>query len=101
MTTDAADYASLGHGGDAALSEEQGYVLEATNDENAKGQVTILGADEDGAYYGVLTLEQMLEQKTADGSFAEAVISDYPNIKLRGFVEGFYGFPGLLKSGWD
>lgn len=105
VTTDAADYASLGHGGDAALSEEQGYVLEATNDENAKGQVTILGADEDGAYYGVLTLEQMLEQKTADGSFAEAVISDYPNIKLRGFVEGFYGFPwsfeerlGLIKD---
>lgn len=98
VTTDAADYSAYGYDTDAALSEEQGYVLEATNDENAKGQVTIIGADEDGAYYGVLTLEQLLEQKAADGSFAETVISDYPSIKLRGFVEGFYGFPWSFEE---
>lgn len=98
VTTDSDDYAAYGYQDDTALSEEQGYVLESDNDENAKGQVTILGADEDGAYYGVLTLGQMLDQKAEDGSFAEAVISDYPSIKLRGFVEGFYGFPWSFEE---
>lgn len=98
ISTDAADYAACGYGEDAALAEEQGYVLESDNDENAKGQVTILGADGDGAYYGVLTLEQMLRQSAENGSFAEAVISDYPSIKLRGFVEGFYGFPWSFEE---
>lgn len=105
ITTDSNDYAAYGFAEDAALIEEQGYVLASDNDANTRGQVTIIGADEDGAYYGVLTLEQMLKQKTEDGSFAEAVISDYPSIKLRGFVEGFYGFPwsfeerlGLIKD---
>lgn len=90
VTTDENDYTA--YEGNQALLEEQGYILSATDDENIKGQVTIIGADEDGAYYGVLTLGQMLDQGSADGSFAEATISDYPNIKLRGFVEGFYGF---------
>lgn len=98
ITTDSEDYAAYGYEADKALAEEQGYVLEATDDENTSGQVTIIGADEDGAYYGVLTLEQMLEQKAADGSFAETVISDYPSIKLRGFVEGFYGFPWSFEE---
>ena len=46
-----------------ALAEEQGYVLKSSNDVNAKGQVTIVGADEDGTYYGVMTLLQMMKQK--------------------------------------
>ena len=77
----------------AALNEVQGYLLEASNNVNSKGFVGIYGADEDGAYYGVMTLKQMLEQKTEDGLFAEVSITDYPDIKMRGFVEGFYGYP--------
>ena len=83
-----------------ALKEEQGYVLKTSNDENEKGEVTIIGADEDGAYYGVVSLIQMMEHKT-DAGFAEAEVVDYPTIKLRGYVEGFYGYPwswdGRLK----
>ena len=76
-----------------ALAEEQGYVLKSSNDVNAKGQVTIVGADEDGTYYGVMTLLQMMKQKTSDGRIAEVTVSDYPDVKFRGYVEGFYGFP--------
>ena len=39
----------------------------------------------------------MLEQKT-DGKIAETVISDYPSVKLRGFVEGFYGYPWSFED---
>lgn len=76
-----------------ALSQEQGYVLLSSNDTNSMGQVTIVGADGDGAFYGVMTLMQMLEQKATDGRIAEITVSDYPDIKGRGYVEGFYGTP--------
>ena len=81
-----------------ALSEEQGYALIASDNENAKGNVTIVGADEDGAFYGVMSFTQMLEQKTEDGRFAEVSIYDYPSIKLRGYVEGFYGYPWSFED---
>ena len=98
ITTDAShcdDCAAPANADTAVLEEEQGYILSASNDENAKGEINIVGADEDGAYYGVMTLTQMMEQGKEDGTFAETVISDYPDVKLRGFVEGFYGYP------WD
>ena len=84
-------------GNSQVLSEEQGYILSASDDVNEKGEIKIIGADSDGAYYGVVTLSQMLEQKT-DGKIAETVISDYPSVKLRGFVEGFYGYPWSFED---
>lgn len=91
------DYCA-GVGESEALSQEQGYALIASDDENAKGEVTIVGADEDGAFYGVMSFVQMLEQKTEDGKFAEVSIYDYPSIKLRGYVEGFYGYPWTFED---
>ena len=85
-------------GNTKALGEEQGYILSASNDINKKGEIKIIGADSDGAYYGLMTLTQMLEQETADGKIAETVISDYPSVKLRGFVEGFYGYPWSFED---
>ena len=76
-----------------ALSKEQGYVLKTSNDTNEKGQITIVGADADGTYYGLMTLLQLYKQKTSDGRIAEVTISDYPDVEFRGYVEGFYGFP--------
>lgn len=79
-------------------SHEQGYVLVSDNDENAKGEVVITGHDQDGLYNGILTLGQMLDQRTEDGRMAETVISDYPDILLRGAIEGFYGLPWSFEN---
>lgn len=79
---------------DSALSKDQGYVLYTSDDSNSLGQIEIVANDDDGAYYGLLSLEQLLEQKT-DNKIVETTVSDYPSIASRGFVEGFYGFP------WD
>ena len=76
-----------------ALTHTQGYVLDSSNEINKKGQVTIVGHDADGVYYGVMTLIQMFNQKTSDGRIAEVTISDYPDVEFRGYVEGFYGIP--------
>lgn len=59
-----------------ALSHGQGYVLKTSDEDNKKGQVTIIGKDEDGVYYGVMSLLQILKQKTSDGKIAEVNISD-------------------------
>ena len=76
-----------------ALDHVEGYVLTSSDDENANGDVTIVGSDADGAYYGIMTLQQMMEQKSAEGRIAEVTIEDYPEIEFRGYIEGFYGYP--------
>lgn len=76
-----------------ALTHKEGYVLKTSNDINEKGNISIIGSDKDGAYYGVLTLSQILEQSNEDNKFAEVVVTDYPEIEFRGFIEGFYGVP--------
>ena len=78
---------------EGALDRQQGYVLQSSDAENTNGQITIVGADADGAYYGVMSLIQLFDQKTADGRIAEVTVSDYPDVEFRGYVEGFYGYP--------
>ncbi|MPQ44477.1 beta-N-acetylglucosaminidase domain-containing protein [Clostridium tarantellae] len=76
-----------------ALNKKEGYLLEITDDNNENGNISIVGADKDGAYYGVLTLGQILEQAAEGKKIAEVVVTDYPEIEFRGFIEGFYGYP--------
>lgn len=65
------------------------YVLQI----NLKG-ITIIGYDEKGAFYGIQTLRQLLESpEGADEKFPYMRISDWPDLKYRGVVEGFYGEP--------
>ena len=77
---------------DESLDKKEGYILKISDDDNEYGIISIQGADADGAYYGVLTLGQILEQGNED-KIAEVVVSDYPEIEFRGFIEGFYGVP--------
>ena len=81
-----------------ALEQAQGYVLSVENNKHENGLITIVGADADGVYYGVMTLKQIFEQKTSEGNISELVISDYPNTLFRGYVEGFYGFPWTTEE---
>lgn len=60
---------------------------------NKKG-VQITGYDETGAFYGMQTLRQLLESPIAEnGTLPYLTINDYPDLPLRGVVEGFYGNP--------
>ena len=56
--------------------------------------ITITGYDERGAFYGIQTLRQLLESPAVKGGqLPYAEINDYPDLKYRGVVEGFYGTP--------
>lgn len=64
--------------------KKEGYYLEIT-----KNRIVIAGADARGAFYGVQTLAQMMQQ----GDLSICTLQDYPDIEFRGVVEGFYGTP--------
>lgn len=56
--------------------------------------ISITGYDEKGAFYGIQTLRQLIESPaTAGGKLPYLEINDYPDLKYRGVVEGFYGTP--------
>lgn len=57
--------------------------------------VSIVGYDERGAFYGLQTLRQILESEMVadEGGLPMMVVRDFPAMKYRGVVEGFYGTP--------
>lgn len=54
--------------------------------------ISILGYDGRGAFYGLQTLRQIVEQ-SGDGNLPCLSINDWPDLPSRGVVEGFYGTP--------
>ena len=66
-----------------------GYMLEI----DSKG-IEIVAYDPLGAYYGIRTLEQIFASDICkDKILPELYIQDWPDLKYRGVVEGFYGTP--------
>lgn len=56
--------------------------------------INIYGYDEKGAFYGIQTLRQILDCAPAfDGALPFIKVNDWPDLKYRGVVEGFYGEP--------
>lgn len=52
-------------------------------------QAKITARDSTGIFYGLQTLRQLVK----NGKIAPVEIHDYPTVKYRGVVEGFYGTP--------
>lgn len=73
------------------LPQTQGaYTLNIT----PKG-ITIVGRDDKGVFYAIMTLRQLIESEaTQKGKHLPCVaIQDAPTFAYRGVVEGFYGTP--------
>ena len=83
---------SIGEKGDKSVHKythlipkyDEGYYLSINEEE-----IVLAGNDERGTYYALQTLAQLLK----DGKLPEVEIKDYPSIRYRGVVEGFYGTP--------
>ena len=76
----------------------EGYQLFIEGNDCAN--IYLVGNDQEGLYYAVLTLSQILEQ-IKDNKILKGFIKDYPNILYRGFIEGFYGFPWTHNDRMD
>lgn len=87
----------IGEKGDKAIKKfskkipkhPEGYYL--CVDDN---QLVLAGNDEQGTYYAVQTLVQLLK----NDSLPKVEIKDYPDIRYRGVVEGFYGVPWSFED---
>ena len=66
----------------------EGYYLAVSDRE-----IVVAGNDHRGLYYGLRTLEQLLERAGGNDSLPEVEITDWPDVAVRGVVEGFYGQP--------
>jgi hyaluronoglucosaminidase len=84
-------------GSDASEMSKQLSLFGATVDNTEQGytvcaggnRIVLAGADTDGLYYAVVTLDALIKDK----KIKECVIKDYPTIQERGVIEGFYGEP--------
>lgn len=59
-----------------------------------KDKLVLVGSDESGTFYGMQTLSQLLK----DGTLPQVTITDFPDIRFRGVVEGFYGKPWSFED---
>lgn len=69
------------------------YQIDISNDVNIKA------SDEDMAFYAIVTIERLLE--IDDKKLEKMTIKDYPSLKMRGMVEGYYGIPYSFQARMD
>ena len=67
------------------FTKTDAYLLSASN-----GRIVILGKDTNAVYYGLATLQMMFSSFNG-AKFLNVQIEDYAGMKMRGFIEGFYG----------
>lgn len=60
-------------------------------DNGGRANLVILGYNTDATFYGLATLDWMLDAGTTDLKCVN--IYDYADMKSRGLVEGYYGYP--------
>ncbi len=76
------------------LTKERKYdrhILSLTDAGNGVAQLLVLGENTDATFYGLASLEQILDNGTTD--LATVTLNDYADLKERGIIEGFYGKP--------
>ncbi|MDX6283333.1 MAG: hyaluronoglucosaminidase, partial [Kribbellaceae bacterium] len=82
----------LGVANSAGLPAE-GYVLAAGRDGRGRNNVVLDGVDTDGTFYAAQTLTQLVQVRRGSGSVPGVSIRDWPTMRYRGSIEGFYGTP--------
>ncbi|MFJ7727441.1 beta-N-acetylglucosaminidase domain-containing protein [Neobacillus sp. NPDC097160] len=85
----------MGVKGPEALKEE-GYVLVSKGTE--KKRIVLAGKDKTGTYYAAKTFKQLIQEREGRDWIPEAEIHDWPEMPIRGSIEGFYGPPWTHKD---
>ena len=83
---------SLNISGPEELKRE-GYVLVSNTDQNGHNQIILSGKDQVGTFYAVQTFKQMIQERLGDYWVPAVEIHDWPEMPIRGAIEGFYGPP--------
>lgn len=86
----------LGIDAGPTLAHAEGYVL-ATGSIKGQDTAVLAGADDNGSFYAVQTLRQVISHK----EIAPVLVKDFPLMSVRGTVEGFYGTPWSHQARLD
>ncbi|MGP4105946.1 beta-N-acetylhexosaminidase family protein [Virgibacillus sp. L01] len=78
--------------GPAELDEE-GYVLASGMSKEGQKQVVLAGKDAAGTYYAAETFDQLIKKREGRDWIPAVEIRDWPEMPIRGSIEGFYGPP--------
>lgn len=68
--------------------KDEGYILSTEEKE-----IVLAGKDAAGTFYAVKTFKQLIQEKEGRNWIPEAQIKDWPEMPIRGSIEGFYGPP--------
>ncbi|WP_328320238.1 beta-N-acetylglucosaminidase domain-containing protein [Kribbella sp. NBC_00382] len=71
----------------------EGYVLATGRDGRGRNNVVLDGVDTDGTFYAAQTLTQLVQVRRGSASVPGVAIRDWPTMRYRGSIEGFYGTP--------
>jgi hyaluronoglucosaminidase len=75
----------------------EGYVLAVGQSTTSRKQIVLDGVDTDGTYYAARTLAQLVHGHRLPG----IAIRDWPTLRYRGSIEGFYGTPWSQQDRLD
>ncbi|QKY69353.1 beta-N-acetylglucosaminidase domain-containing protein [Lentibacillus sp. CBA3610] len=70
--------------------EDEGYVISS---QKKHKQVVLAGKDATGTYYAAKTFSQLIEERPGRDWVPQVNIRDWPEMPIRGSIEGFYGPP--------
>src|SRR3954451_13914521 len=71
----------------------EGYVLAAGRDRDDRAQVVLDGVDSDGTFYAAQSLAQLVQSRQGQDWMPGIAVRDWPTMRYRGSIEGFYGTP--------
>lgn len=83
---------TLGVEGPAELPAE-GYVLATGRTRDDRKHAVLAGVDPDGTYYAAQTLRQVIHPRPGRHWVPGVTVRDWPSMRYRGSIEGFYGTP--------
>ncbi|WP_329059791.1 beta-N-acetylhexosaminidase family protein [Amycolatopsis sp. NBC_01480] len=75
-------------------SQPEGYALRSPK----PAELAVGGRNGAGQYYGVQTLRQLFVRSGGGWAVSGAAVRDWPNMALRGSIEGFYGPPWTAED---
>jgi hyaluronoglucosaminidase len=84
----------------------EGYAVAAFTREGGTAEIVLAGADAAGTFYAAQTLRQLLTAPGDAGGAGNAAVAgvgvvDYPAMRHRGAIEGFYGSPWTPEERLD
>lgn len=87
--------AALGLKRDVFGKQKYDRHLVSLSSARGKAHVVVLGENTDAVFYGLATLEQMLDYGT--NNLQCAVFYDFADVQNRGVIEGYYGVPYSME----